>query len=106
MRTPRHPFGAWSLDKSPATGLATAPGGRIPQRGRDRLPALPASMASADHRAHAVDRAVLDLTEAWLLQDRIGQTFPAVVLSADEHAASISIDEPAIRARRTGASLQ
>ena len=63
-------------------------------------------MASADHRAHAVDRAVLDLTEAWLLQDRIGQTFPAVVLSADEHAASISIDEPAIRARCTGASLQ
>ena len=86
--------------------LAVQAGTPVPQWVRDRVPALPASMATADHRAHAVDRAVLDLTEAWLLRDRIGQTFAAVVLSADGHGASISIEEPAIRARCTGASLQ
>ncbi|MBV9822927.1 MAG: RNB domain-containing ribonuclease, partial [Actinobacteria bacterium] len=86
--------------------LAVQAGTPVPQWVRDRVPALPAAMATADHRAHAVDRAVLDLTEAWLLADRIGQTFAAVVLSADDHRGEINVDEPAIRAQCTGASLQ
>lgn len=86
--------------------LAVQAGTPVPQWVRNRVPALPASMAAADHRAHAVDRAVLDLTEAWLLADRIGQTFAAVVLSADDHRGEISVEEPAIRAQCTGASLQ
>jgi exoribonuclease R len=86
--------------------LAVAGGTPVPQWVRDRVPDLPASMASADHRAHAVDRAVVDLTEAWLLEDRVGQTFAAVVLSVDGHAATVSIDEPAVRARCAGDSLQ
>lgn len=77
----------------------------VPDWVRERVPQLPDVMAVADHRAHEVDRAVLDLTEAWLLADRIGQTFQATVLDADEKAATVAIDEPAVRARCSGSGL-
>ena len=77
----------------------------VPQWVLDRLPSLPASMADADRRAHAVDRAVVDMTEAWLLSDRIGEVFDAVVLDADDHAATVAITDPAVRARCSGGGL-
>jgi exoribonuclease R len=77
----------------------------IPDWVRERVPHLPGAMADADHRAHEVDRAVVDLTEAWLLSGRIGQTFQATVLAADEKAATVAIDEPAVRARCSGSDL-
>ena len=86
--------------------LALQGGTAVPQWVRDRMPTLPATMAAADHRAHAVDRAVVDMTEAWLLQDRLGDVFDAVVLDADDHAATIALADPAVRARCTGHGLQ
>jgi exoribonuclease R len=77
----------------------------VPQWVRDRLASLPASMADADRRAHAVDRAVVDMTEAWLLRDRIGEIFDAVVLDADDHAGTVAITDPAVRARCGGGGL-
>jgi exoribonuclease R len=77
----------------------------VPDWVRERLPQLPGTMADADRRAHDVDRAVVDTTEAWLLSGRVGQTFPATVLDADEKAATVALDEPAVRARCTGARL-
>ena len=77
----------------------------VPDWVRERVPQLPDAMAEADHRAHEVDRAVVDTTEAWLLAGRIGQTFQATVLDADEKAATVAIDEPAVRARCSGADL-
>lgn len=85
--------------------LAAQTNAPIPQWVRDRLPELPATMAAADHRAHAIDRAVVDATEAWLLQPRIGQQFTAMVIDADERAGTIVIDDPAVRARCDGAGL-
>jgi exoribonuclease R len=79
---------------------------RVPQWVRDRVPTLSESMAAADHRAHSVDRAVVDMTEAWLLRDRIGEIFDAVVLDADDHAATIAITNPAVRARCGGGGLK
>lgn len=72
---------------------------------RERAAQLPDAMAQADRRAHEVDRAVVDMTEAWLLQGRIGQTFQATVLDADEKAATVAIEEPAVRARCSGKEL-
>jgi exoribonuclease R len=77
----------------------------VPQWVRDRMPQLPDEMAEADRRAHDVDRAVVDMTEAWLLSDRVGQEFAATVIDADKNAGTIVIDEPAVRARCTGANL-
>jgi exoribonuclease R len=41
---------------------------------------------------------VVDATEAWLLQERIGETFAAVVIDADEKSGTVVLDEPAVRA--------
>ena len=40
-------------------------------------------MAAADRRASAADRGAIDLTEAVLLADRVGETFEAAVLDVD-----------------------
>lgn len=77
----------------------------VPQWVLDRLPGLPAAMADADRRAHEVDRAVIDATEAWLLRDRVGERFTVTVIGADDHAATVVADEPPIRARCTGDNL-
>jgi VacB/RNase II family 3'-5' exoribonuclease len=71
----------------------------------EQLALLPELMAQADRRAHEIDRAVIDATEAWLLRDRIGETFDATIIDANEHSATITLDEPAVRARCTGDHL-
>jgi VacB/RNase II family 3'-5' exoribonuclease len=72
---------------------------------RSALPDLPDQMARGDRLAHTVDRAVVDMTEAWLLQDRVGDEFAAVVVDADEDQARIQIDDPPVRAKCKGAQL-
>jgi exoribonuclease R len=86
--------------------LAVSAGASVPTWVTDQLAGLPDVMQQADQLAHAADRAVVDATEAWLLQDRVGQTFGATVLDADEHAATIILDAPPVRARCTGAGLE
>jgi VacB/RNase II family 3'-5' exoribonuclease len=85
--------------------LAVHGGQPVPDWVRSALPALPLEMQQADRRAHEIDRAVVDATEAWLLRDRIGESFSAVVIDADERAGTIVLDDPAVRARCTGAGL-
>lgn len=78
----------------------------IPQWVRDRLDQLPELMAAADRRAHEADRAVIDMTEAWLLRDRVGQRFQATVIDANTHSATIVLDDPAVRAKCAGDNLE
>jgi exoribonuclease R len=85
--------------------LALYAGNDIPSWVRERFDGLPDVMRAADHRAHEAEHAVLDMTEAWLLRDRVGQLFDALVIDADEHAATITLDEPAVRARCSGPNL-
>ncbi len=77
----------------------------VPDWVRAALPALPREMQQADRRAHEIDRAVVDATEAWLLRDRVGAVFSAVVIDADERAGTIVLDDPAVRARCTSSGL-
>jgi exoribonuclease R len=85
--------------------LAAQSGAPLPRWVRERLPELPQTMADADHLAHEIDRAVIDSTEAWLLRDRVGERFAVTVVDAEPHAATVVVDEPAIRARCTGDNL-
>jgi exoribonuclease R len=85
--------------------LALHSGSPVPDWVRTALPTLPAEMQRADHVAHLVDRAVVDATEAWLLHDRLGSIFAAVVIDADEHAGTVVLDDPAVRGRCVGAGL-
>ena len=77
----------------------------VPAWVRAALPALPVEMHGSDQRADTVDRAVVDGTEAWLLRDRVGEVFDAVVIDADQHAGTVVLDDPAVRARCDGANL-
>jgi exoribonuclease R len=85
--------------------VALHAGTSVPDWVRAALPALPGEMQRADKLAHEVDRAAIDATEAWLLRDRVGETFGAVVIDSDAHAATVVLDDPPVRARCTGAGL-
>jgi exoribonuclease R len=66
---------------------------------RAALPDLPATMAAASRRAGQVDRAVVDLVEALLLEGREGERFEAVVIDDDV----VQLRDPAVRAKVSGA---
>ena len=77
------------------TCLALCAGVPVPEWVRAALPGLPEEMATADRRAHALDRAIIDLAEAAVLEHRVGEEFSAVV--TDER--TVQLAEPAVRGR-------
>jgi exoribonuclease R len=79
--------------------LAISAGAAPPEWVRAALPTLAANMAASDRLAHEVDRAVIDATEVFLLAERVGEEFDAVVLSAGKTSATIALDSPAVRAK-------
>ena len=75
--------------------LAACAGAAPPDWVRAGLAALPGAMAKADHRARAVERGIVDLVEAVLLQGRAGETFDAVVIDDG----LVQLRDPAVRGR-------
>ncbi|MEV4013629.1 RNB domain-containing ribonuclease [Nonomuraea angiospora] len=84
--------------------LAVAAGVPVPSEIRAGLAALPAVMGSTGRRAGAVERACVDLVEAFLLRERIGQAFDAVVIDVDERrgGGQVQLVDPAVIARCDG----
>jgi exoribonuclease R len=60
---------------------------------------LPAVMDEAEEKAGQIDRAVLDLAEAVVLEGREGSRFNAVITDIDERGARIQLSDPAVIAR-------
>ena len=85
--------------------VALCAGTEIPSWARDALPALPEEMAAADHRGHALDRAIVDLAEALVMQHRVGETFQGVVVEANAHGGTVQLKVPAVRGKLEGADL-
>ena len=67
---------------------------------------MPTTSNRTDRRTRAVERAVVDATEAWLLAGREGQRFTAVVVDAEDGRGTVVLDEPAVRGRCAGAGLR
>lgn len=86
--------------------VAHSAGRPVPQWVLDALPSLPATMAAADRRSHALERATIDLAEATVLQPHIGQVFDAVVVDVDEKGAMVQLTDPPVRSRCLGSSMQ
>ena len=63
---------------------------------------LPAVMAKAEGKAGQVERAVLDLAEAAILEGREGARFDAVVTDVDERGTRIQLSDPAVVSRLDG----
>lgn len=79
--------------------VALCAGVEVPRWARAALTKLPEEMAAADHRAHALDRAAIDLAEAMVMEHRVGQTFPAVVVEANHHGGTVQLSDPAVRGK-------
>jgi exoribonuclease R len=90
------------------TCLALFESREVPAWAREALPRLPKAMADSDRMAGGAARSAIDLTEAVLLQHRVGEMFDAGVLDVDapsNHRApggTVAVDEPAVRARCEG----
>lgn len=85
--------------------VALAAGRPVPDWARAALPELPGLMSAGGKLAGALERAVVDATEAWVLAGQEGRDFPAVVLDAGKDKGTIALDEPAVRATCSGADL-
>jgi exoribonuclease R len=86
-----------------ATCVALCAGEPVPDWVRAALPRLPEEMAAADHRENALDRAAVDVAEAVLLQQRVGEVFDAVVVEVEGDRSEVQLLDPAVRARCDGA---
>jgi len=85
--------------------VAVCGGVEIPEWVRSALPALPAAMAASDHRAHALERACVDLVEAVLLAPHVGEAFEASVVERNHHGGVVQLRVPPVRARCEGDHL-
>lgn len=78
---------------------AVLAGNQVPDWARHALPEVPGYMAAGDRLAREVERQSLDLAEAVILADRIGETFEAVVVESRQKGSVVQIAEPAVRAK-------
>jgi exoribonuclease R len=85
--------------------LAACAGTEVPDWAREALPLLPDLLAASTRRAKALDRATIDLVEAWILQDRVGEVFDAAVVEVSGGHAMVVLDDPSVRARCDGVDL-
>ena len=85
--------------------LAISAGTDPPEWARSGLAELPHLMAAADQHAHRVDRAVVDLAETALLQERVGEVFTGVVVEVEADHGEIQLRDPPVRARIDGTDL-
>ncbi|MEU9730158.1 RNB domain-containing ribonuclease [Streptomyces sp. NPDC048002] len=66
------------------------------------LESLPKEMAEGSRRAGAVERACVDLVEAALLKDRLGEVFDGCVVDVDDHEpgiGTVQLETPAVIGR-------
>jgi len=75
-----------------------AAGARPPAGERGRLPEVAKVMNEAETRGSRLERAVVDIAEAWTLCSRVGETFRATVLAVQEGKVEVQIEDPPVRA--------
>jgi exoribonuclease R len=86
--------------------VAVCEGIDVPAWIRDALPGLPALMAESGHRAHALERACIDLVETVLMAPHVGETFQGGVVEASKHGGIVQLRTPPVRARCEGDGLR
>jgi exoribonuclease R len=79
--------------------LAVANGRAVPDHVAEALPKLPDAMDRAESVGNRIERAVLDLAEAVILQGHEGESFDAVVLDDDEDGSKIQLRDVAVVAK-------
>jgi exoribonuclease R len=85
--------------------LALAADQPCPDWVRKALPELPGLMAGSDTLAARVDKSCLDQVEAWVLGNRVGHEFDAIVLRSDGGNADVFLPDPPVIAKCVGGNL-
>ncbi|MGW2884179.1 RNB domain-containing ribonuclease [Streptomyces griseoruber] len=96
--------------------LAAVAGEPPPEGVLAALDALPKEMAEGGRRANAVERACVDLVEAALLKDRVGEVFEGCVVDVEDHppthrpsgrptTGTVQLESPAVVGRLDGDPL-
>ncbi|MGP4011464.1 RNB domain-containing ribonuclease [Streptomyces sp. 4N124] len=79
--------------------LATVSGDAVPDWVLAALDTLPKEMADGTRRAGQVERACVDIVEAALLKDRVGEVFDGCVVDVEERrptVGKVQLDSPAV----------
>ena len=87
--------------------LALCAGTEVPGWVLEQLQRLPDVLQESGRRAHQYEAAILDLVEAGVLKNRMGETFEGVVVDVDDRddkRGTVTIQEPAVEGRVVGAS--
>ncbi|MGZ5399389.1 MAG: RNB domain-containing ribonuclease [Nocardioides sp.] len=85
--------------------VALCAGEEVPGWVLEQLHGLPDTLRTSAQKANRYEGAVLNLVEAALLQHRVGETFPGVLVEVDreDHSrGTVTIQDPAVEARVTG----
>jgi exoribonuclease R len=85
--------------------VALCAGSEVPEWVVAAMHELPDTMTGSGRRANQYENAIVDLCEAELLHERVGERFTAVVVDLDEkdrRRGDITIQDPAIEATATG----
>ncbi|MFD7795558.1 RNB domain-containing ribonuclease [Streptomyces sp. NPDC059759] len=85
--------------------LAAVAGQPSPEWALAALDALPKEMADGGRRAGTVERECVDIVEAALLRDRVGELFEGCVVDVQEHeptVGTVQLESPAVFARIAG----
>ncbi|MEU1230627.1 RNB domain-containing ribonuclease [Streptomyces sp. NPDC005828] len=85
--------------------VAAVAGDEPPEWVRAALPALPDEMATGARRAGTVERESVDIVEAALLKERVGEIFDAYVIDVKERepaVGTVHLEDPAVVARIEG----
>jgi exoribonuclease R len=77
----------------------------VPAWIREGLPALAGVMEESGHRAHALERACVDLVETVLMASHVGETFAGTVVETGKHGGTVQLRTPPVRARCSGDGL-
>lgn len=73
------------------------------------LDTLPKEMAEGSRRASTVERECVDIVEAALLKDRVGELFEGFVVDVQDHdptVGTVQLESPAVFARLTGGTAR
>ena len=84
--------------------VALCAGEDVPGWVLEKLHGLPDTLRTSATRANRYEAAVVNLVEAELLQHRVGETFPGVIVEVehDDHSrGTVTVQDPAIEARVT-----
>lgn len=74
----------------------------VPEWVLEKLDGLPDTMRGADRTAGQFEHATIDLLEAVVLSRRVGEAFPAIVTSREDHdmqSGTVMIHDPAVETR-------